>query len=288
MNLEELQSHFDKLMHQQNNQGIADFEGYSPYEMTQILYSTFEPESPIKLQKLSSPDYQKIPILNQVKYLANIIDKTGEIKLTKRGYLPRKIVSDIYQQGFLKDRHIENGFVKLYKETDSISINLTRILVELSGLTKKRNGKLSLTKSSVKILADDYELLKLILSIFTVKFNWAYFDGYGENQIGQLGWGFSLILLSKYGNEKQLDSFYAERYFRAYPKLLESIELPTYTTVDNYVVDCYSIRTFDRFLDYFGLIKIDKESNGFNTKTYITKTDLFDRLIKCTPHKTKH
>lgn len=286
MNLEELQRHFDKEMNEQNNRGISDFEGYSPSEMNQILYSTLEPESPLQLQKLSDSDYQKIPILNQIKYLTGLIDKTGELKLTNKGFLPTKIVSELYQQGFLKDEHIGKGISKLYKETDSMSVNLTRILVELAGLTKKRNGKLSLTKSSTKILADNYELLRLILSTFAAKFNWAYYDGFGENQIGQLGWGFSLILLSRYGREKRLDSFYAERYFRAYPQLLESINA-SYGTLESYSTDCYSIRTFDRFLNYFGLIKIDKEDRGFNSKKYFTKTELFDRLIKCTPHKTR-
>jgi len=283
MNLEELQRHFEKVINEQNNQGISDFEGYSPYEMTQILYSTFEPESLIKLQKLPDSDYQEIPILNQIKYITGLLDNAGEIKLTNKGNFPPKIVSELYQQGFLKDEYIEKGIVKLYKETDSKTVNLTRILIELAGLTKKRNGKLSLTKSSVKILSDNYELLRLILLTFATKFNWAYYDGYGKNQIGQLGWGFSLILLSKYGKEKRLDSFYAEKYFKAYPKLLESVET-NYGTLESNSTNCYSIRTFDRFLDYFGLIKIDKEGRGLSTKRYITKTDYFDRLIKCTPH----
>lgn len=286
MDLEELQRHFDKIIHEQNNQSVSDFEGYSPYEMTQILYFTFEPESPVKLQKLSDSDYQKIPIFNQVKYLTELIDKAGEIKLTNKGFLPTKIVSELYQQGFLKEELIENNITKLYKETDSITINLTRILLELSRLTKKRNGKLSLTKFGEKIISANDRLLKTIIDTFTNKFNWAYYDRYGENQIGQLGWGFSLILLSKYGTEKRLASFYAEKYFKAYPQLLESIE-PVYGTLESYSTDCYSIRTFDRFLDYFGLINIENEGKGFNLKKYITKTDLFDKLIKCTPHKTR-
>ncbi len=286
MNLEDLQKHFDKVFNEQNNQGISDFEAYSPYQMTQILYFTFEPESPIKFQKLSESDYQKIPIFNQIKYLTGLIDKAGEIKLTNKGFLQTKIVSELYQQWFMKDELIEKEISKLYKETDSMSVNLTRILIEIAGLTKKSKGKLSLTKSSTKILADNYELLRLILSTFAIKFNWAYYDGYGENQIGQLGWGFSLILLSKYGNEKRLDSFYAEKYFKAYPKLLESIK-PSFGTLESYSSSCYSIRTFDRFLNYFGLIKIDKEGIGFNSKKYIIKTDLFDKLIICTPHKTR-
>ncbi len=287
MDLKDIQKHIDKVMNEQNNRSISEFEGYSPFEMHQILHFTFEADSPVKLQKLSGSDYLKIPILNQIKYLTDLIDKAGEIKLTNKGFLPTKVVSDLYQQGFFKEEHIEKGISKLYKETDSMTVNLSRILIDLAGLTKKRNGKLSLTKSATKILSDNYTLLRLILLTFATKFNWAYYDRYGDNQIGQLGYGFSLILLSKYGQEKRLDSFYAEKYFKAYPQLLDSIE-PHYVTLEVSSTGCYSIRTFDRFLDYFGLITIEEEGKGFDSIKYITKTELFDRLIKCIPHTTHH
>ncbi len=283
MDLKDIQRNIDQLMNEQNNRPIADFEGYSPFEMHKILHFTFAIDSPLKLQKLSDTDYTKIPILNQIKYLTDLIDKNGEIKLTKQGFLPTKIVSELYSQGFLKDEYIEKGISKLYKETDSMTINLSRILLELAGFIKKRNGKLSLTKSSEKILGNNEELLRQIFLTMTNKFNWAYYDGYGENQIGQLGYGFSLILLSKYGRERRLDSFYAERYFKAYPRLLDSIE-PNYGTLERYSTNCYSVRTFDRFLNYFGLINIEEERKGLDSIKYISKTDIYDRLIKCTPH----
>jgi len=286
MDLKDIQKHIDQAMNEQNNRSILEFEGYSPFEMHQILHFTFGKDSPIQLQKLTDSDYKKIPILNQIKYLTNLIEKNGEIKLTNKGFLPTKIVSDLYQQRFLKDELIEKGISKLYKETDSMTVNLPRILIELAGLVKKRNGKLSLTKSSQKILGDNEELLRQIFLTFTNKFNWAYYDGYGENQIGQLGYGFSLILLSKYGQIKRMDSFYAEKYFMAYPKLLDSLE-PSYGTLERYSTMCYSIRSFERFLDYFGLITIEEEKKGFDSIKYITKTDLYDRLIKCTPHNTQ-
>lgn len=287
MDLKDIQKQINQAMNELNNRPIPEFEGYSPFEMHQILHFTFAIDSPLKLQKLSDTDYTKIPILNQIKYLTDLIDKNGEIKLTKKGFLPTKIVSDLYSQEFLKDEPIEKGISKLYKETDSMTINLTRILVELSGLIKKRNGKLSLTKSSQKILGDNEKLLRQIFLTFTNKFNWAYYDGYGENQIGQLGYGFSLILLSKYGQEKRLDSFYAERYFKAFPRLLDSVE-PNYGTLERYSTNCYSIRTFDRFLDYFGLINIEEERKGLDSIKFISKTDIYDRLIKCTPHNTQY
>jgi hypothetical protein len=287
MDLKDIQKQIDQVMSEQNNRSVPEFEGYSPFEMHNILHFTFAIDSPLRLQKLTDSDYKKIPILNQIKYLMGLIEKNGEIKLTNKGFLPTKIVSDIYKQGFLIDEHIEIGISKLYKETDSMTVNLTRILIELSGLTKKRNGKLSLTKSSKKTLGDNEELLRQIFLTFANKFNWVYYDRYGENQIGQLGYGFSLILLSKYGQIKRLDSFYAKKYFMAYPNLLDSI-VPTYGTLESYSTMCYSIRTFERFLDYFGLITIEEERKGFDSIRYITKTDLFDRLINVRPHNTQY
>lgn len=287
MDLKDIQKNIDKIMHKQNNRSIASFEGYSPFEMHQILLSTFGASSPIKWQELSDSDYKKIPMLNQIKYLTDLIAKNGEIKLTNKGFLPTKLVSELYQQGFLTDEYVEKGFSKLYKESNSMTINLTRILLELSGIVKKRTGKLSLTKSGEKTISDNFKLLMTIIEIFATKFNWAYYDGYGENQIGQLGYGFSLILLSKYGKEKRLDSFYAEKYFKAFPQLLDSIE-PSYGTLENYSARCYSIRVFQRFLDYFGLIKIEEVGKGLDSIMYITKTDLFDKLIKVQPHNARN
>ncbi len=287
MDFNDLQKHVNKLMINQNNRSILAFEGYSPFEMHHILHFTFGDESPLKLKKLSDSEYKKVPILNQIKYVLELIKKNGEIKLTQKGYFSTKIVSEIYQQGFLKDELIEIGIIKLYKETDSITVNLTRILLGLCGLTIKRKDKLYMTKLSNEIIGDNEALLRLILLTYATKFNWAYFDGYGENKIGDLGYGFSLILLSKYGHKKQLDSFYAKKYFEAFPLLLESIN-PNYGTLDVYASNCYSIRTFERFLYYFGLIKIDVEKNGYESINYITKTDLFDRLINCLPHRTNN
>jgi len=273
----------DKIMHELNNHGLLDFEGYSPTEMQYILYDTFGVNSPVKLLELTELDYKKIPILNQIKFLLKLIESNVEIKLTNKGFLPTKIVSDIYNQGFIKDEHIELGISKLYKETDCESINLTRILIEISGLVKKRNNKLSLTKNGKSLMKNNSQLLSFIFTTFGSKFNWAYYDGFGENSIGQIGFGFSLILLGKYGLVSRIDKFYSDKYFKAFPAFKNGIEDKGYITKEKDLRNCYSIRTFDRFLDYFGLIKIESTDRIFADK-YIVKTELFDRLIKSTPH----
>ena len=275
--------YIDKIMNDQNKQEIPEFEGYSPDEMQFILYETFENNSPIQLNKLTESDYKKIPILNQIKYLAELIHKHGELTLTAKGYLPPKIVTDVYEQGFMKDHFIESGISKLKKELDSDTIILPNVLLNIGGIIKKRNNKLSLTKNGEKILTDNHKLLRHIFSVFGSKFNWGYFDRYSNDIIGQFGFGFTLILLSKYGGTKQLDTFYADKYFKAFPMLIDHSNKPTYGTSESNASYCYSFRTFDRFLDYFGLIKIEK-AKKWDTDKFISKTELFDKLIFRIPH----
>jgi len=284
MDLGGIQKQIDQVMNEQNNRAIPDFEGYSPFEMHHILHFTFEPNSPIILQKLANSDYLKCPMFNLVKYYLDLVKANGEMKLTAKGFLPTKIVQDIYNQGFLEEYQFSSGISKLYKESDSLTVNLTRLLAELAGLTKKRTGKLSVTKTGEKIASDNQKLFELIFKIMTQKFSWAYYDGYENEQIGQFGFGFSLILLSKYGAKKRLDHFYAEKYLKAFPQFLESIT-PTYGTIEQYAGNCYSVRTFERFMSYFGLVEIEKQGKMLERKNFIIKTELFEKLIKIRPHK---
>lgn len=287
MDLRDLQKHIDQIMNEQNNREIPDFEGYSPFEMHHILHFTFGPNSPIILQKIADSDCTDCPMFNVVKYYLDLVKNLGEIKLTAKGFLPTKIVQEIYSQGFLEEYQFSSGISKLYKETDSLTVNLTRLLAELAGLTKKRNGKLSLTKTGEKMASDNQELFDLIFKTMTQKFSWAFYDGYEDQQIGQFGFGFSLLLLAKYGAEKRLDSFYSGKYFKAFPQFYESIT-PTYGTIQQYAGNCYSVRTFERFMTYFGLAEIEKERKTLDRKIFIKKTELFDKLIKVRPHNNAH
>ena len=111
--IDELQRHIDKIMNEQNNRGFSEFEGYSAIDMTKILYYTFEDRSPINLMHLNIKDYEQIPIIKQILYFANLIQKNGEIKLTQKGFLPTKIVADLCSQEFLMDERID------YSKTNS-------------------------------------------------------------------------------------------------------------------------------------------------------------------------
>lgn len=285
--LEDLNRKLSEFSNEQNNAPRAYFEGYSSYEMHNILHFTFDKESPISLNVLNAQEYAQIPIMRVVKRLTEIISQNGQIKLTAAGYLPVKIVQELYPLG-APDHMIESGITKLSKEADCLPVHLARLLAEVSGILKKRKGILTLTASGAKIITDNSKMFDVLFKGFCRKFKWKYFDLYEDDSpfasIGQFGFGFSLILLSKYGKKERLDNFYAHKYFEAFPKILETVQ-PSFGTALYYCSSCYCIRTFERFLYQFGLVQI-RTTNPIkmDEKTYVKTTPLFHKLVKVAPH----
>ena len=217
-------------------------------------------------------DISDIPLIKQIRFFINQVDRSKGIKLTKADNLPPLIVKELYQQEILKDYAIDHGITKLSKETDCNVIVLTRILCKLSGLIKKRNGILTVTKKATDIVGSN-KLLPLIFSTFTDRFSWAFFDGYQNDSIGQFGWWDSLALISQHGDISRNSKYYAEKYFEAYPHLLT---LKSYDGAIDANYSCYSVRTFDRFLDYFGFTETTEKEM---LNSFVKKTDLFDKFI---------
>lgn len=287
LTLDDINRNMQEIMQKQNNAPREYFEGYSSIDMHMIIHSTFDKNSPIQLRAMTTQEYAQIPIMRQIKHLTQIVSQNGQIKLTSAGYLPVKIVQDLYPLG-LPDKMIESGITKLYREAECLPVNLARIIAEVSGVLKKRKGALTLTEKGKKIITDDKKLFETIFVAGCEKYNWHYFDLYDDDVqsgvIGQMGFGLSLILLCKYGDTMRLSDFYADKYFRAFPMMLESI-MPTYDTAQNYCYNCYSLRTFERFFNHFGLIEMNNKISNMQEDVYVKKTPLFDKLISITPHK---
>jgi hypothetical protein len=278
------QKDFDAAFILRNNSPIEDFEGFSSADMNYLIYETFSPDSPFQVKK-NIPDniLDQIPFLLQIEYLLERINNLGELKLTAKGFLPTELVKEIYDLGLIKDYAIEHGITKLYAETSSQPINLTRLITELAGFTKKRYNKLTLTKTwRDKLLKKNrQDIFIQTFSTFAQKFNWGYFDLYSSQATGTIGFAFSLFLLSKYGDKERKDSFYSEKYLRAFPSLIDLFKNDRWVTdINRSFNSCYSIRTFDRFLDYFNLITIRSEGRQYHdSKKFLKKSSIFDEII---------
>lgn len=188
--------------------------------------------------------------------------------LTKTGALSTAVVKEIYALGHLKNYFIEQRIAKVYNESNIIEINITRILLELSGLVKKRHGKLTLTKTGEKYLDDgNFILRKMMYSLF-YKFNWGYYDNYESENIGQVIPGFSLYLIKKYGEQERSSSFYAEKYFNAFPQLGR--------TSEDY--RCYDSRNFKRYFKFMGFVEVTQQDTLIGPSS-VKKTNFLDELF---------
>ena len=283
LGIEELNKHVHRFMDEKNNNGMPNFEGYSPSDMQQMIHFPFGQSSPVKFRMDDVSLLEKVPVYKLVKYLLEMIGRQGEMKLTVTGNLPVKAVRELYDQSFLPDYWLDKRKIKLIKESDSETITITRILIEITKLVKKRHNKLSLTASGRKLLGDPGELFRILFEAFSYNFNWAYLDGYGMEKAFQMGFVFSFVLVNKYGSRKKPSAFYADKYLNAYPGLLKNIQPRSENDdIRESARRCYSLRTFDRFMYYLGLVKIEK-TRPFHDPDNIMASEIFHKIVHVTP-----
>ena len=263
-----------------NNSPIDDFENLSPTNFHFILYDTYNKNSPVHFHnRIDNETLDKVSLFRVAEDFIRIIDREKFIKLTPLGALPKKVMVELYDKKYIYDELIENGITKLWKEQDCIAILSTKIVTEIAGITKKANGKMTLTKKGTTFLKleNRQQFFELFISTFADKFNWGFNDGYPEKPIGQIGWTFTIYLLNKFGKEFRSESFYAEKYLKALPDLLNEFETDGYRPQKEQFANCYGVRTFQRFLDWFGLVETDRKkwNEDLNIKTAEILTKVF-------------
>ena len=280
--LDEINGFLAEWMQVENNRPIEHFEGYSPWEMQQIMHNLLRENCPVQLASFTKDDCSCVPLFRQVKMLLEFIEKEEKLKLTKTGNLPLRIVKEIYPIG--APEYFPRSVEKLRTEKDSVSVQMAKIAIQLMKAVKIHSNSLSLTETGKELLKDDCKLLSGLLTMMLTKFNFSFFDYYTSENIGVLGAGFTLVLLKLYGKTDQKDTLYSDKYFKAYPMLLEDY-IERYEKEATY---CYSFRVFDVLLCHLGLVTIE-ESNKYraNNVKLIHRTELFDRLFKISSPKAE-
>lgn len=266
-----------------NNTPVDDFLGLSPKEIHHLLYDTFGYKSPVQLiEDIDDKTLDQIPLFRIVEDYLKIIQRDKYIKLTPLGALPKKVMVELYDKRFILDEHIESGITKLCKEDDCIAIKSARLTAEIAGLVKKVSGKLTLTKTATKLLETNnrLQLFRQFFQAFTNKFLWSFNDDYPEQPIGQLGWAFSVIMLDKFGDQTQTVDFYADKYLKAFPKFITFFR-HDFSTPEQQFLRCYGIRTFERFLLWYGFVTVDKHKIFLDIETdKFKRTDLVKNIFK--------
>ena len=247
----------------QNTTSIANFNGFTSEQMYQMINNPLGKECPVQLRKLSNREIEEIPFLKQALHLLRSLSEK-ELKLTPQGYIPPKMVAELYEMG-LPDWC--SDLYKLKLESRVGAVKVLRIALKECGFIKVRNGKMSLTTKGGRIIKDYNALLYALMVFLLFDFNTGYFDIYQDMDIGNVGRLYSLWLLHHYGDIWRQKNFYADAYFKAFSGLSPSA--------------CYEFRTFDRVFHYIGLCDINqtKEDRGFDFGNKTRKREILDKIF---------
>jgi hypothetical protein len=270
------------LLFHWNNQPLDDFEGLSPNQMHGLLHKPFsESDSPLRINHNLCVDVlNRIPFYRDIFRFLTALQEEQPLKLTPKGNLPRKFCRDLYDMG-VKDEDLlmlKNHPINV--EMDSPYILVINHFTKMMGLTKTRYNRLSLTiKGAGKLKRpEDNDFFLEILSAYTQNLNWGFIDGYPRSWILQAGFGFSILLVQKHGQEERDIEFYSGKYLKAFPKATADFPNRTYFTPEQSFRNAYKLRVFERFLRRFAFIEIT-ENDIRNQSFKIKKIDLVDKII---------
>lgn len=267
-----------------NNTPLEDFEGFTPNEMTGLLYAPFDPSR--SCMRLNSEiDEEKLKgsyFVKDIRLYLERIRSLQPMKLTVKGNLQRKFCRGLISDGICSEGGRNFDKWPLMGEDDShyrlVMDNFTRMI----GLTKKRNNRLSLTRKGEKMYkASLRDFYLLIFENYCRRLNWGCIDHYPDADIIQRSFLFSLFLIQKYGNTKRKTSFYSEKFIKAFQTVLDEFD-ERLSTRENFLLCCYSLRVFKRFMKRFDLIEITEiksDDHPFMEDNLILKKEPVDDLI---------
>lgn len=249
-------------LHRYNTSPLQDFCGLSPAQMHGLLYQPLGPASAVRLRPVVPDEVlDHIPFLRLTEAFLRLLHRESPLQLTPLGALPRKYLRELYAHGFIREEGLETGLFTLSREIDSLALTTLHQTTRLAGLARLARGQLLLTKKGGQLLDPTRRLAlwALVLHTFTSRFPWASHDGYPSPSVGQTGWAYSVYLLARFGQQPHSVRFYAEHYQRAFPFVLAEFTDAAYRTPLEQLAHCYGIRTFERGLNWFGLLNSEPQ-----------------------------
>ena len=229
-----------------------------------MLYRPLEENCPVRLRTLTDSQIGQIPFIRQVVHLLNLLSD-GELKLTAKGYIPPKIVEELYLMG---ERSWCSDWFKQKSEPKIEEIRVLRVVLKECGLIKTRLGKMSITAKGKRLLADKNELMRAVMLFLLRDYNTGWLDLYDDMEVGNVGRLYSLWLLHRYGDVWRHIDFYTGEYSKAFPLM--------------YSYPAYGFRVFNRLFHLIGVCKVNEteEDRGLGFGQKVIKTDVLDMMFE--------
>jgi len=240
VDINRVNEHLQEIMIRQNSAPRSDLNGLSPEDMHNIMYDPFRDQCVVQLNKLDKNQYELVPLIRQALFLLNTLNEK-DLKLTKLGWLPLKIVADAYRIG-QPEWIIEELKQKRINEYEVGAVWMARIILELLGWIKTRKGVLSLTIKGRKAFSNIDAAANEVLRFSLVGVGLHTFDAVEDDRISNLGIAYSVWLLNQFGSEWHFGSFYQEHYQKAF-------NFP-----DKYTI--YETRVFSRLFYWLGIVEM--------------------------------
>lgn len=264
VDINRVNEHLQEIMIRQNSAPRSDLNGLSPEDMHNIMYNPFRDQCVVQLNKLDKNQYELVPLIRQALFLLNTLNEK-DLKLTKLGWLPLKIVADAYRIG-QPEWIIEELKQKRINEYEVGAVWMARIILELLGWIKTRKGVLSLTVKGRKAFSNIDAAANEILRFSLVGVGLHTFDAVEDDRIGNLGIAYSVWLLNQFGSEWHFGSFYQEHYQKAF-------NFP-----DKYTI--YETRVFSRLFYWLGIVEMRLNKQvGPPFQWEYRKTDLLQMIF---------
>lgn len=269
----------DAHVAQTNATGLDDFDGLSPEQMSDLLYTPLVSPHRLEFAQSGIPAAQA-PVMILFNALADAIGEDG-LRATAKGNLPRAFCQEVHRRypGVERDDPYAD-LASVNREDDFYDLHVTRVVAQLAGFIRKYKGRFLLTRKARQLRARD-GIYPVLLTTHATRFNWGYGDGYEELDFIQHAFAFSLYLLHRHGDTKHRARFYEDAFRRAFPMLLDQLPPHPFFDSETQLRQCYTLRTLQRFAAFFGLIHLTYTRTDPTDPAYrITKTPLLDDVVR--------
>jgi hypothetical protein len=277
--LEMLREKIDELMDQTKNKPYLELNGLTLNQVDSLIFSDWEdPNSTMYIEEeIPFEDLKDSHLLHNARLFLNKIINGEHVETTKSGKLSRKFVMDMFNQMKMDAEERDTTLLvnKVLNEEDVESLHILKVILQLSGLLKKRKGSFYVPKKNQDLqeINNAGMLYTLLFSTYFREFNLSYLDGAPENDFLQDTVPYSLYMLSKHA-DKWIES----------EELLDMILLPmVMKQVESDKVESWMpMKRIITPLVEFGLLgKCNlTEEKQTTASCRICKTALFDKFLK--------
>lgn len=265
-----------------NERAQAELGGLSPKAVRHILEADWEGHgSAIRLDDSASlEELDSSRMLHNARLVLTMLAERGSVKATPKGNLPRAFVNEFRERMRARDVAPESELPvpQVVNEADLSALHLPRVLLELAGLIKRRNGRFSRTRRGEQLAGDDRvgTLFSTLVRTHFRHLDLAYLDGIGPAPAFQHSISYTLYQFGRVGVEWQTASELTD--VLVLPGIRHELPMDPYFDVVALMLETRFLRP----LAAFGLAEARtsrREPGEVIARAAYRKASLFDRVL---------